>query len=708
MVFKRWMAATAAVVLLFLTTALGISLLKNDHPPEHHVQPGSLIVVGMPGLTWSDVNPETTPHMWALAQRGAVGNQLVRAISAHSCSGAAWVTLGSGARTALGYSPPMAPKYGTNAYCPEPPTGIANASKQTYFFPQWKTWAPLAARRNIPSRMGLVTSTLEKSGQCVAAIGEDAALGAANRQGKVSHFYSSLTQHSLSACPVTMVSLDGRSDESLGTIMENAPAGSTIVLTGLTDDDRPESPRAIMVSGPNVPSGLLRSRSTRQPGLVQTTDISAFIMERTKNPPVLGEGRPLTVESHTTGPSLKAVYNQQRLLRTQHVLIEPFFVGLTAITAIGVLIGLVLTQLKRRDRVLASPQTPRRWWAGLAALFAAVPASSFLANLYAWYLHPRPLAWLAGTTLVFAVPVAALALLGPWRRWSPGPATFLATFTVAVMAMDAVQGSPLQLVAMLGLQPVYGGRFYGMGNVGYSMFMTSALFVAAMLGGRYRALKRPRIAMLTVAAICGPALLINGIPQWGNEGGGSAAFIPAFAYLLMRARGMRVTLSRIAVGLGASVLIVGTIAWLDYLRGPGDRTHLGDFFAGLLHGQLNPIKRILYTNWNMLNSTPLFWLIPVLLVVATLLVAFPMRFGGFLQPLFVRIPMLRHGLIAIIMMWTFGFLANDSGTSIPGTGAMVAVPLVILVACGLAAPFATEAPRDPLAARPDRRKSYRA
>ena len=707
--FRRWVLAVVAVMLTFAVAALGISFIRNDHPPSHRVQPGNLIVIGMPGLTWSDVQPDTTPNLWALAHRSAVGNQLVRVISGHSCSGAAWVTLGSGTRTALGYSPPPAPTSGTNAYCPDPPIGEANASEGTYHFNQWPVWSKSALTRNIPSRMGLVASTLEKHGQCVTAVGEAAALGAANLQGTVSHYVTEVSEPSLRACPVTMVSANGRDDALLGKVLRDAPADTTILVTGLTDDERPESPRAIMVAGPTVSSGLLRSRSTRQPGLIQTTDISAFIMERTPHPPVLGEGRAITVEDHSNASSLKAVSNQQRLLRTQHDLIQPFFLGVGFITAFALIIGGSLWLLSRRSTDLLGPHTQRRWWTVCAALFGSLPVATFLVNLYSWYTHPRPLLWLGGTSALWCAVIAAIAIFGPWRRWSPGPAVAIAAFTLFVLAMDAVQGSPLQLVSVLGLQPVYGGRFSGMGNVGYSILMTSALFVAAMLGGRYRALKRPRLAALTVAAICVPSLLINGIPQWGNEGGGSAAFVPAFLYLLMRARGMRVTLTRLALAGVGSIVLVGAIAVADYLRGPRKRTHLGDFFAGLIQdGQVNPVKRILYTNWQMLTSSPWFWSIPVLLVAFTLLVSFPQRFGRFIEPLFVRIPMLRHGLIAIILMWIFGFLANDSGTSIPGIGAMVAVPLIILVACGLRAPYASEAPRDPLAAQHNRAVEARA
>ena len=42
-----------------------------------------------------------------------------------------------------------------------------------------------------------------------------------------------------------------------------------------------------------------------------------------------------------------------------------------------------------------------------------------------------------------------------------------------------------------------------------------------------------------------------------------------------------------------------------------------------------------------------------------------------------RVPLLRTGLICIVVMWLIGFVMNDSGTAIPAVGATVLVPLLI-------------------------------
>lgn len=686
-----------ACALAFILAAAGIGVLRNEQQPTHRAQPGNLIVVAMPGLTWSDINPDTTPALWGFAHRSAVGNQLVRAISAHSCSNAAWTTLGSGTRTALGYSPEQAPSSGTNDYCPPLVRGVANEADGTYSYPQWRTWAKSARHRNLPSQMGLVASALEASGECVAAVGEGAALGAANRQGEVSHYFPTLAKADFTACPVTYVSVENRSDEAFSDILRRAPAEATLVVTGLTDDERPESPRTLMVGGPTIRQGVLRSRSTRQPGLVQTTDLSAFILERVNRSgkaPVLGEGRPLSVEDHTNETSVKMVVNQSRLLRMQHDMLVSFYRWLGTFILAALAVGAWLSFQARRHR--ASPSVARRWWAGSAALVAAQPVTAFLVNVARWYDSSQPMLALGMTSAAFSIPLAALALVGPWRRWTSGPTVFLAAVTSCVLALDAFSGAPLQLVSMMGLQPVYGGRFSGMGNVGYALLMTSTLLVAAVLAGRYRAFKRPRLAALTVAVIGGAALLIDAVPQIGNDGGGSAAFVPPLAYLVMRARGIKITLTKLVLGAVSAAVFALLIAWLDYLRGPANRTHVGDVFAGLIgDGQINPFKRIIYANFSMLTSKPVFLLVPLALVVSAVVVAFPDGPGRFLKPLFVRIPMLRHGLIAIVMMWALGFIANDSGTSIPGVGLFLLSPLLVLLRCGVASPRASEAPRGP-------------
>src|SRR5664279_2958050 len=79
-------------------------------------------------------------------------------------------------------------------------------------------------------------------------------------------------------------------------------------------------------------------------------------------------------------------------------------------------------------------------------------------------------------------PISALALLTPWHRRTFGPLVVVTVTTMAVLALDVVNGSRLQLSSLIGLQPVSGGRFYRMGPVTFAVLATATLVLCIALG----------------------------------------------------------------------------------------------------------------------------------------------------------------------------------------------------------------------------------
>ncbi|MGY1662608.1 hypothetical protein ACI78Q_15425 [Geodermatophilus sp. SYSU D00705] len=57
-----------------------------------------VLVVGVPGLVWSDLDPDATPNLWALADEAPISAVSVRAARATSCLLDGWATLGAGNR----------------------------------------------------------------------------------------------------------------------------------------------------------------------------------------------------------------------------------------------------------------------------------------------------------------------------------------------------------------------------------------------------------------------------------------------------------------------------------------------------------------------------------------------------------------------------------------------------------------------------------
>ena len=73
--------------------AAGTARAAQSPPAAHPV-----VLVGIPGLRWSDVSAAATPTLWRLAGAGSVGNLVVHATSSLTCPADGWLTLNAGAR----------------------------------------------------------------------------------------------------------------------------------------------------------------------------------------------------------------------------------------------------------------------------------------------------------------------------------------------------------------------------------------------------------------------------------------------------------------------------------------------------------------------------------------------------------------------------------------------------------------------------------
>jgi hypothetical protein len=283
---------------------------------------------------------------------------------------------------------------------------------------------------------------------------------------------------------------------------------------------------------------------------------------------------------------------------------------------------------------------------------------------------------------VFAAVISLLALLGPWRRSLFGPLVVVCVVTMTVLAADLMTGSRLQLSSLMGLQPVIGGRFYGMGNVTFALFATATLILCTAVGSHLVPVQQPRLAAGAVAAIGLVAVIVDASPSWGSDVGGPPALLPGVILLVLTILQIKLTWRRlVAIGGGICAFLV-ILSLLDWLRPAESRSHLGRFVQTTLDGGAwNVIARKVDQNVSLLLSNPLSWLIPVGLVLLAYVLARPdSRAARPLRRSFGRVELLRTGLIAVLVMWVIGFALNDSGTAIPPVGATLALPLVLAIA----------------------------
>lgn len=672
---RRWVITVVVALVAFLLVSLAIGRLTSTADREPIAQRGPLIVIGMPELSWTEMSAAKNPSLWPIIDvTGATGSVSVRAAHTPTCTPDAWLSLSAGNGAELG--------------CDVRPAPLVSGT--TASWPAWSAWAEHNDDERSPADIGLLASELAKKKQCVGAVGPGAALAAADRNGKVSRYAASVAQADLAACAVTFVDLAAPgggarpdADAALGDVLGRVPADATIVITGLSDGAASDPLlRSLVIVGPGVQRGVIWSPSTHQEGFAQAADVTALGFAKAGvDVPDDVAGQPLSVIPSDS--SISSIVQDHRnlsdVLRHEHKILRPYFVGLAVLWVL--VLGGAFVLWRRLGRAPA-------WLRPAALALGAVPVAGFLVNLAPWWRVPGPAAlWLVlGVAVVVAV-LVGLALIGPWREWPGGPAIVIAAATVVVLGLDVMHGTHLQLLAMQGLQPVYGGRYYGMGNAGFGIFGTAVVLLAGLIGSRLiwwddTDETDRRLAAATVGVLGAAAIVIDGYPSWGADFGGPPALLTACALLALLVLGIRLTWQRAALVAAAVIVVAGGLAFIDWLRPATSRTHLGRFVQDVLDGKgLGVVGSKLSQNVELLLESPPNLLVPILLGVVIVAVVRPSsRVGQPFQQLWDEVPLLRETVLAVLACWTVAFLLNDSGVGVPATGGLVAIPLLAAVA----------------------------
>ena len=300
---------------------------------------------------------------------------------------------------------------------------------------------------------------------------------------------------------------------------------------------------------------------------------------------------------------------------------------------------------------------------------AAIPGCTFLANLVPWWRSPWPAVTVTALVLGLAAAVAAVACAGPWRRHG---VLVVAGFTAAVLTVDGLTGTALQINSMLGYNPLVAGRFTGFGNLAFAVYGAAGLMFAALLAHRFRS---PRAAVAAVLAVGAAMVVVDGLPAWGADVGGVLTLVPAFTVLALLVGRARVSAARLAAaGIGAAAT-AAAIGVADYLRAPDRRSHFGRFVAGVFDGTAGAtLERKLAANLDLLVAGPHTWVALALVLVVTWFVVRPP--AGLAQT-FAAVPGLRPAVVAVAVLGWIGFATNDSGVAVPLLVALVAVPAVL-------------------------------
>ncbi len=604
---------------------------------------------------------------------------------------------------------------------------------------QWGRYVTQAQEDDFDARLGLLGDALNSSHVRSAAVGAGAAVALADSDGQASHVWAGSHQDpaalaedvgaALSTSPQLLAvdlgaiidpadqhyrntgavpALAGsyalpRSEQvaaveaRLAAVLAELPNNATVYFASLADSGAKSRLQAFAATGP-VPGGgdsgggdygesLLGSSSTRQNGLAQTTDLLPTILSGLGvNVPPAAVGsvvRPVALHVDAAGRERKLLDIDQASTAVTPI-VPVFFAGIVIAQVVLYLAATLILRRRSRNSSITQAAARRalllRLLRRVAVVFACIPAATFLANLLPWWRADHPGLAATAASILFVVPMALVANLGPWKHTLLGPTGAVGAMTMFVLGADVVTGSHLMLSSLMGLQPVVAGRFYGFGNPAFSIFATGALLLAIALADVLVHHGHRALAAGAVGAIGIAATIVDGTPGWGSDFGGPPAIIPGFVVLVLLVLGVRISVRRAASITVGTVIVIASIALLDWLRGPEDWTHLGRFVQTVIDGgAVSVIRRKAAANLGILFSNYLLsGLVPIAAAFVTFVLARPVSWG--LKPLqltYLHSPVLRLGLVAFGVIMLIGFLMNDSGVAIPAVAAILALPLLI-------------------------------
>jgi hypothetical protein len=710
-IWSALLACLFAVLALALAPSApaGASPLRSTASPTppkaQHV-----VVVGLSGLRWSDVSAAKTPALWRLAGQGSVANLVDYAVKPLTCPADGWLTLNAGARAqsehtnvACGAFPAVQPA-GAGATVPGLPA-LETYNHQFHNNPDW----------------GLLS---QQTPGCATAAGPGAALALADRAGHVATYLpgpGQVTAAVLARCPLTVVDLGtlgyaerarqlAAADAQLARIAAALPADTTLLVTAPGAPSKPPHLQLALADGPGYSSGLLNAASTRQPGLVVLTDLTPTVLGW------LGQTvPPQTVGAHITRgdrgslaatvQSLTGRDTAEQVWRDTHD--EFFWAYSLADAAVLAAIGLTAwgaAEEKRRRRA--------RGWRVAGVFAAAVPAGTFLANLVPWSTTAHPAAWLYAVSVALALVIAGAALLGFRNRGPLAPFGVICLFTVAVLGIDVMTGSRLQLETPFGLSVLEAGRFYGIGNEALGIYGLSGLFGAAWLAlvllRRHSPSRRP--AVLAVAAVAVFAVFASGWPGFGGKVGGTIAMVPCFLLLAMAVAGIRLNWRRVLLVAVSGLALFAVFALISYLVPATGHSDIGVFAGNTLHGRSGGLLlRKINSNLGSLSVNAFSPLVPIVAIVTGLMLWRPAWFRLHNAPLAYQAeppmgPLLRPVLGVLWLMPVLGWLADDSGVIVAATVLPFALPLGIAILAAAAYPpdqarYGESAPTRPTVSR---------
>jgi hypothetical protein len=388
--------------------------------------------------------------------------------------------------------------------------------------------------------------------------------------------------------------------------------------------------------------GDLTSDTTRTTGYVTSTDIAPTILDRFGLAiPDAMIGQPIRTEGSVDAGAIEARGARMAVVSSRRAPVIGW-----SLLAWVLALGLVVLVARR-----LAPVAVRL--VGLAVIY--LPVMLLIGAAIEPAQYPEMLLVMFGAPLLAALTLAALR---DYRALAVA-----AAITVAAYALDAIAGSPLSALSLLGPNPGLGVRFYGIGNE------LEALLSVLVVGGIGAALagfaprlspERSAAVFLVVGLVCA-AIFASG--KFGADVGAAIDFPIGVAVAALVVTGGRRRWIFLVILI--PLVVIALLALADLLTGANSHFTRSVLDAGGLHSLGDTAQR-------RLEQTARSFVRPVLLV------ALPVVAVGVLVAVLRRAtlaswvrdaPAMRAALIGAVVATVVATVANDSGALLLEIGA---------------------------------------
>ncbi len=421
----------------------------------------------------------------------------------------------------------------------------------------------------------------------------------------------------------------------------------------------------VVLKGPGFAGGLAKASSTHRAGIVTFMDIAVTALIR------LGAKVPSTMAGSVIGSTSADSTLADRVASLNEYNRTSVAVEVVRLPIINTYIGLVVALMVICAFVVmrgAGAVTGRwgRWLKALLLLSLAPPLASMLGFLaWPWPSTATGVSWLlVGGSLLLWV-----AVLFASRNDRVGvPIAVFGLGTTAAVLIDQWVGAPLSQTGIFSYSPLFGARYYGMGNETAALILGASIVGAGVLLdvlrdkpwiGTAKKWGVPVLGALMVVTSAAPMFGANvGVAIWGTVGYG------VFWALV---NGKKVLSWRTAaIVLLLVVVLIAALSAIDLLGNPGQETHLGKALQSAGVGGIGALWTIFArkadTNFRVLTRTN--WTYLLVGIVGTL-VYLRWKPRGEFKAMLDRWPGYSAALTASLVSGTVAYFTEDSGIIIP-------------------------------------------